>query len=123
MIERETAVGIVREHHEIGVASEAGGEWETDYRSRVLGLPVRTAVDDLHDEVCEALAVHGRMQAVRIMRQRLPVLSPSQALSYVRALPHGEVPAHLVALAAEVLVEPFNEVFAVRTIHGAVRER
>ncbi|MFE7094405.1 YrhB domain-containing protein [Streptomyces erythrochromogenes] len=107
--------------HEIGMVSEAGGEWEADYRGRIRGLPVRTAVDDLHDEVREALAAHGRMAAARIMRQRLPVLSPSQALRYVSALPHGDAPAHLVALATEELVEPFKEVLGVRTIHGGSR--
>ncbi|WP_405452330.1 hypothetical protein [Streptomyces erythrochromogenes] len=78
-------------------------------------------MDDLHDEVREAVAGHGRVPAVRIVRQRLPVLSPAQALRYVSALPHGEAPADLVALATEELVEPFKEVLGVRTIHGGAR--
>ncbi|MFE5676971.1 hypothetical protein ACFQ7B_16725 [Streptomyces erythrochromogenes] len=109
--------------HRIGIVSEAGGEWEADHRARILGLPVRTAVDDLHDEVREAVAVHGRTRAARIMRQRLPVLSPAQALRYVSALPHGDAPAHLVALAAEELVQPLDEVLGVRTIRRGARER
>ncbi|WP_329438208.1 YrhB domain-containing protein [Streptomyces canus] len=35
--------------HQIGVVSAVTGEWEADYRARIRGLPVRTAVDDLHD--------------------------------------------------------------------------
>lgn len=31
--------------HQIGVVCAKTGEWETDYRARVRGLPVRTAVD------------------------------------------------------------------------------
>ncbi|MFF9978578.1 hypothetical protein [Streptomyces erythrochromogenes] len=80
-------------------------------------------MDDLHDEVREAVAGHGRVPAVRIVRQRLPVLSPAQALRYVSALPHGDAPADLVALAVEELVEPFDEVLAVRTIRPGAPER
>ncbi|WP_449351640.1 YrhB domain-containing protein [Streptomyces shaanxiensis] len=35
--------------HQIGVLSAHTGEWETDYRARIRGLPVRTETDDLHD--------------------------------------------------------------------------
>ncbi|MFI8449197.1 hypothetical protein [Streptomyces erythrochromogenes] len=102
--------------HRIGIARH-------NYRARIRGLAVRTAVDDLHDEVREAVAGHGRVPAVRIVRQRLPVLSPGQALRYVSALPHGDAPADLVALAVEELVEPFDEVLAVRTIRPGAPER
>ncbi|MFD1275568.1 YrhB domain-containing protein [Streptomyces kaempferi] len=61
--------------HQIGVVSAKTGEWEIDYRVRIRGLPVRTAVDDLHDALCGVAATHGRMHAVRTLRQRLPMLS------------------------------------------------
>jgi hypothetical protein len=56
------------------------------------------------------------MQGVRTLRQGLPVLSPAQALKYVSGLLDGDAPAHLVAVAAEQLVEPINPVLAVKTI-------
>lgn len=102
--------------HTIGVVSSMGGEWEADYRVRIRGLAIRTPVDDLHDEICEVAATRGRMQAVRTLRQELPVLSPAQALQYVNGLLDGDAPAHLVAVAAEQLVEPINPVLAVKTI-------
>ncbi|MGH4033506.1 YrhB domain-containing protein [Actinomycetota bacterium Odt1-20B] len=102
--------------HSIGAAAEMDGAWEVDYRVRIRGLTVRTAVDELHEEIREIAAVHGRMRALRILRQRLPKLSPPQALEYVRALPHAEVPAHLAAVAVEALVEPVDPVLAVKTI-------
>lgn len=102
--------------HQIGAVSEIEGVWEADYRARIRGLAVRTSVDDLHDEIREAAAVRGRMRAVRILRQRLPMLSPSQALEYVSALLYADAPAHLVAVAVEHLIEPMNPVLAVRTI-------
>ncbi|MFH8561384.1 YrhB family protein [Streptomyces sp. NPDC017988] len=102
--------------HRIGVVSAATGEWEADYRGRIRGLPVRTAVDDLHDALCEVAAASGRMHAVRTLRQRLPVLSPAEAIEYVSALLGGDAPARLVAVAAEELLEPLNSVLAVETI-------
>ncbi|MCX4546335.1 YrhB domain-containing protein [Streptomyces sp. NBC_01565] len=105
--------------HQIGVISETEGAWEADYRVRIRGLAVRTSVDDLHDEIREAAAVRGRIRAVRILRRKLPMLSPSQALEYVSALLHADAPAHLVAVAVEQLIEPMNPVLAVRTIRQA----
>ncbi|WP_329432715.1 YrhB family protein [Streptomyces sp. NBC_01280] len=102
--------------HEIGALSEHGGDWEADYRVRIRGLVIRTPVDDLHDEIRETAAGRGRMSAARILRQRLPMLSPAQALEYVSALLHADAPAHLVAVAVEQLVEPMNPVLAVKTI-------
>ncbi|MGW7454371.1 YrhB domain-containing protein [Streptomyces sp. NPDC054787] len=102
--------------HQIGVVSEIEGAWEADYRVRIRGQAVRTSVDDLHDEIREAGVIRGRMQAVRILRQRLPMLTPPQALEYVGALLHADAPAHLVAVAVEQLIEPMNPVLAVRTI-------
>ncbi|MGW6270100.1 YrhB domain-containing protein [Streptomyces sp. NPDC055060] len=104
--------------HEIGVASFVTGEWETDYRARIRGLPVRTAVDELHDALREVAAVRGRMHAARTLRQRLPALSPAEAIAYVTALLHGEVPAHLAAIASTELVEPLNPVLAVTTVRA-----
>ncbi|MFE4424206.1 YrhB domain-containing protein [Streptomyces sp. NPDC056817] len=107
--------------HQIGVVSAATGEWEADYRTRIRGLPVRTAVDDLHDALCGVAATRGRMHAVRTLRQRLPMLSPAEALEYVSALLDGDAPARLVAVATKELVEPLNPVLAVKTIlSGAV---
>ncbi|MFG2791938.1 YrhB domain-containing protein [Streptomyces sp. NPDC048419] len=102
--------------HEIGGLSARSGEWQDDYCVRVRGLTVRTTADDLHDEICEVAAVHGHLAAVRTLRRRLPVLAPTHALEYVRALVEGEAPAHLAAIAVERLVEPVDPVFAVRTI-------
>ncbi|MEU8653686.1 YrhB domain-containing protein [Streptomyces sp. NPDC048737] len=102
--------------HQIGVVSAVTGEWEADYRARIRGLPVRTAVDDLHDALCGIAATRGRMHAVRTLRQRLPVLSPAEALEYVSALLEGEAPARLMAVATKELVEPLNPVLAVKTI-------
>lgn len=103
--------------HQIGAVSEIEGAWEADYRVRIRGLAVRTPVDDLHDEIREAAAVRGHMQAVRTLRRRLPMLSPSQALEYVSALLQADAPAHLVAVAVEQLIEPMNPVLTVQTIH------
>ncbi|MFC8193923.1 hypothetical protein ACFWBR_28395 [Streptomyces sp. NPDC060006] len=47
---------------------------------------MRTAVEDLHDALCGIAATHGRVRAVRTLRQRLPVLSRAEAIEYVRAL-------------------------------------
>ncbi|MFE9456635.1 YrhB domain-containing protein [Streptomyces californicus] len=102
--------------HSIGGASAATGAWEDDYRGRIRGLPVRTAVDDLHDALRDAASARGRLHAVRTLRQRLPVLSPADALAYVSALLEGEAPAHLVAVATGQLVEPLNPVYAVETV-------
>ncbi|MET8944555.1 YrhB domain-containing protein [Streptomyces sp. NPDC004542] len=102
--------------HQIGVVSAVTGEWEADYRARIRGLPVRTAVDDLHDALRGVAATRGRMHAVRTLRQRLPMLSPAQALEYVSALLEGDAPARLVAVATEELVELVNPVLAVKTV-------
>ncbi|MFJ9718438.1 YrhB family protein [Streptomyces sp. NPDC101213] len=102
--------------HQIGVVSAATGEWEADYRARIRGLQVRTAVDDLHDALRRVAATRGRMHAVRMLRQRLPVLSPAEAIAYVSALLEGDMPAHLVTVATKELVEPLNPVLAVKTM-------
>ncbi|MFE3414556.1 YrhB domain-containing protein [Streptomyces mirabilis] len=102
--------------HQIGVVSAVTGEWEADYRARIRGLPVRTAVDDLHDALRGVAATRGRMHAVRTLRQRLPMLSPAEAIEYVSALLDGDAPARLVAVATKELVEPLNPVLAVKTI-------
>ncbi|MFJ4849013.1 MULTISPECIES: YrhB domain-containing protein [unclassified Streptomyces] len=102
--------------HQIGVVSSAGGHWEDDYRARIRGLPVRTAVDDLHDEIREVATRRGRIHAGRALRQRLPVLSPARALEYVTGLHRGDVPAGLLAIADRALVKPLNPVYAVRTV-------
>lgn len=112
--------------HTMGAVSWATGAWETDYRVRIRGLTVRTAVDDLHDEIRELAAARGRVHAARALRRRLPALSPAQALRYVNGLPAGagDAPADLVAVAVGQLVEPVDPVLAVRTIRpGEPRNR
>lgn len=104
--------------HQIGVVSSVTREWEDDYRARIRGLPVRTAVDDLHDALREVGATRGRMHAVRTLRQRLPVLSPAEAIQYVSALLDGDAPARLVAVVTKELVEPLNPVLAVETVQS-----
>ncbi|MGW5058606.1 YrhB domain-containing protein [Streptomyces sp. NPDC004096] len=104
--------------HQIGVVSAKTGEWEAHYRARIRGLPVRTAVDDLHDALRVVAATRGRMHAVRTLRQRLPVLLPAEAIEYVSALLEGDAPARLVAVATKELVEPLNPVLAVKTIRA-----
>lgn len=73
--------------HLIGVLSAMGGQWEADYRARIRGLAVRTAVDDLHDELREAVPAHGRVHVVRTLRQRVPALTPAQAIAYAPRAP------------------------------------
>ncbi|MFE1836675.1 YrhB domain-containing protein [Streptomyces sviceus] len=102
--------------HEIGVVSAKTGEWQADYRARIRGLPVRTAVDDLHDALRSVAATRGRMDAVRTLRQRLPTFSPAEAIEYVSALLEGEAPARLVAVTTKELVEAFNPALGVKTI-------
>ncbi|MEU7085226.1 YrhB domain-containing protein [Streptomyces achromogenes] len=102
--------------HQIGVVSAHTGEWEADYRVRLRGQTVRTPVDDLHDEIREVAAAHGRVRASRTLRRRLPALSPAQSLEYVGALLVGGGPDHLVAVAVERLVKPVDPVLTARTI-------
>ncbi|MEV0223162.1 YrhB domain-containing protein [Streptomyces sp. NPDC050704] len=109
--------------HQIGVVSAVTGEWEADYRARIRGLPVRTAVDDLHDAIRGVAATRGRMHGVRTLRQRLPVLSPAKAIEYVCALLDGDAPERFVAVATKELVEPLNPVFAVKTIRQGASRR
>ncbi|WP_086851855.1 YrhB domain-containing protein [Streptomyces coeruleofuscus] len=104
--------------HQIGVVSAVTGEWEADYRTRIRGLPVRTAVDDLHDALRGVADTRGRMHAVRTLRQRLPGLSPAEAIEYVSVLLEGDASARLVAVATKELVEPLNPVLAVKTIRA-----
>ncbi|MFE2944942.1 YrhB domain-containing protein [Streptomyces sp. NPDC059255] len=104
--------------HHIGVISSASGAWEADYRARIRGLPVRTAVDELHDELREVAAARGRVHAVRTLRRRLSVLSPAEAIAYLKALLDGDAPTRLVAVATKELVEPLDPVLAVKTVRA-----
>ncbi|MFC7220598.1 YrhB domain-containing protein [Streptomyces polyrhachis] len=105
--------------HRIGVLSARGGEWEADYRVRIRGERIRTPLDDLHDELHEAVALHGRPHSVRTLRQKLPALSPAEALAYVKGLQAGAVAPRLLAVAVDQLVEPVDPVFGVETIRPA----
>ncbi|MEU5919068.1 hypothetical protein [Streptomyces sp. NPDC047141] len=53
---------------------------------------------------------------MRTLRQRLPMLSPAEALEYVGALLVGDAPARLLAVATLELVETLNPVLAVKTV-------
>ncbi|MFC8920440.1 YrhB domain-containing protein [Streptomyces sp. NPDC057116] len=105
--------------HRIGVLSAREGAWEADYRRRVRGEVVRTAVDDLHDEVRAVALARGRPHAMRILRRGVPALSLPQAVEYVTALLGGSLPAHLRALTASALTPPAARMATVETVRGA----
>ncbi|KUM84980.1 MULTISPECIES: YrhB domain-containing protein [Streptomyces] len=109
--------------HRIGVLAAHTGEWETDYRARIRGLPVRTAIDDLHDGLRTVAAAYGRMHAARTLRQRLSMFSPAEAIEYVSALLECDAPARLMAVATKELVEPFNPVLGVETVTSGTAVR
>lgn len=102
--------------HQIGVVSAVTEAWEVDYRVRIRGQAVRTAVDDLHDEVRAVAVARGRIHAMHTLRQRLPVLTHTQVIQYVTALQDGEAPEDLVEVASRELVPPVDPVLSVRTI-------
>ncbi|MGW0538633.1 YrhB domain-containing protein [Streptomyces sp. NPDC003032] len=104
--------------HEIGVVSPVTGEWEAGYRVRIRGQVIRTAVDDLHDDIRAVADSRGKIHAMRVLRQRVPALSHAQVNEYVTALGDGDgdVPAHLVDVATAQLVPPVGPVLSVRTI-------
>ncbi|MFJ8140810.1 YrhB domain-containing protein [Streptomyces sp. NPDC096013] len=102
--------------HSIGVVSAVTGAWESDYRSRIRGMAVRTAVDDLHDELRQTTATRGRIFAMHVLRRKVPALAHAEAIEYVDALRSGSPSAHLVAVAARTLVPELDPVLGVRTI-------
>jgi hypothetical protein len=106
--------------HQIGVVSAVTDGWQEDYRTRIRGQAVRTAVDDLHDEVRSVAAARGRIHAMHTLRQRLPVLSLAEAIEYVGALQAGAVPDHLATVATKELVPSVDPVLTATTIRGAV---
>ncbi|MEU1223216.1 YrhB domain-containing protein [Streptomyces microflavus] len=106
--------------HQIGVVSAVTDGWQEDYRTRIRGQTVRTAVDDLHDEVRGVAAARGRIHAMHTLRQRLPVLSLAEVFEYVGALQAGTVPDHLVTVATKELVPSADPVLTATTIRGAV---
>ncbi|WP_331738650.1 YrhB domain-containing protein [Streptomyces sp. NBC_01276] len=105
--------------HQIGVVSAVIDGWQEDYRTRIRGQVVRTAVDDLHDEVRGVAAARGRIHAMHILHQRLPVLSLAEVIEYVGALKDGIVPDHLARIAKKELVPSVDPVLAATTIRGA----
>ncbi|GGW54394.1 YrhB domain-containing protein [Streptomyces griseoloalbus] len=109
--------------HMIGVVSSVSGAWEADYRVRIRGQTIRTAVDELHDELREVASAQGLVESVRTLRQRLTALPPAQALTYVKGLLNGEAPPHLVAVAVERLVVPIDPVLAVTTVRPGESRR
>ncbi|MFF1459609.1 YrhB domain-containing protein [Streptomyces sp. NPDC058330] len=105
--------------HEIGAVSAVTDGWQEDYRGRIPGQAVRTAVDDLHDEIRTVTAARGRIHAMHTLRQRLPGLSHAEVIAYVRALQDGDAPDHLVRTATRELVPPVDPVPAVHTLRRA----
>ncbi|MFB7104525.1 YrhB domain-containing protein [Streptomyces hydrogenans] len=105
--------------HQIGVVSAVTDAWEADYRVRIRRQVTRTAVDDLHDEVRAVAGARGRVRAMHILRQRVPVLSHAQIIEYVTALQHGDAPAHLVEVSSRELVPPTDPFLSVVTIRRA----
>ncbi|MFF8867851.1 YrhB domain-containing protein [Streptomyces sp. NPDC015139] len=104
--------------HQIGVVSAVTEAWVADYRVRIRGQAVRTAVDDLHDEVRAVAAARGRIHAMHALRRSLPVLTHAQVIEYVTALKDGDPPMHLVEVANRELVPPVDPVLSVKTIRG-----
>ncbi|MFG2812696.1 YrhB domain-containing protein [Streptomyces sp. NPDC048410] len=104
--------------HSVGAVSWASGAWEVDYRVRVRGEVVRTAVDDLHDEVRAVVVAQGRIPAMHLLRQRVPALAHGQIVAYVMGLIEGAVPAGLVDIVARELVSSVDPGMAVRTIRA-----
>ncbi|MER7111689.1 YrhB domain-containing protein [Streptomyces sp. NPDC000229] len=96
--------------HQIGVVSAMEGTWEADYRVRIRGQVVRTAVDDLHDKVRAVAGTRGRLHALHTLRRSVPALSLAQVIEYVTALHDGAVPEHLVKVSAATLIPPANPV-------------
>ncbi|MEU8702465.1 YrhB domain-containing protein [Streptomyces sp. NPDC048680] len=105
--------------HGIGVVSAVTDGWQDDYRARIRGQVVRTAVDDLHDEVRGVAATRGRIHAMHTLRQRLPVLSLAEVIEYVGALEDGTVPDRLAKVATKELVPPVDPVLTATTIRAA----
>lgn len=58
---------------------------------------------------------------MRVLRERLPTLTPADALAYVSGVQQGDVPARLVAVATEALVRPVDPVLTVETIRPGRR--
>lgn len=87
------------------------------------GQFARTAVDDLHDEVRAAANARGRVHAMLVLRQRMPVLAHDQIVEYVIALQEGSVPAHLVEIATRALVPPTDPGSSVVTLRGVEHRR
>jgi hypothetical protein len=109
--------------HQIGVVSAMTEAWVVDYRLRIRGQAVRTAVDELHDEVRAVAAARGRIHAMHAVRQKLPVLTHAQVIEYVNALRDGDPPPHLVEIAHRELVPAVDPVLSVRTIRGPAERR
>ncbi|MER7928604.1 YrhB domain-containing protein [Streptomyces sp. NPDC096057] len=102
--------------HSIGVVSAVTGAWESDYRTRIRGMATRTAVDDLHDELRRTTAARGRIFAMHLLRQRVPVFAYAEVIEYVDALRNGSPPARLVAVATMTLVPEPDPVLGVHTV-------
>ncbi len=78
---------------------------------------MRTAVDDLHDELRASAATRGRAHAGRLLRHRVPALSPAETVAYVHALHAGGTPAaHLVARVAAHVVPAPDPVLSVQAV-------
>lgn len=91
--------------HQIAVVDFVTGAWEADYRARVRGERPRGPVDELASEIRAVAVEHGRVHALRLLRQRVPALGIAEAKTYLTAVEAGAAPpAALVALAEEALL-------------------
>jgi hypothetical protein len=105
--------------HQIGPVTAITGEWELDYRTRIRKMTIRTAVDELYEEIRRTAAADGRITAMHLLRQRVRTLTYAQVIEYVTVLQAGTVPPHLGDIATRALVPTLDPVLRVRTIHRA----
>ncbi|MCF2525796.1 hypothetical protein [Yinghuangia soli] len=98
--------GSGRIFHVGGVPSMAD-DWEDDYVVRLQG---RHVPDEFETAARAALAVGGRMAALRELRRMAPRLTITEAKSYVDVLEAGGEPPRLAPLPERrlLLVEPLN---------------
>ncbi|SDN68355.1 Immunity protein 35 [Streptomyces wuyuanensis] len=93
--------------HQIGVVDAVTGAWEREYLARIKRQAAPGPVDALHEEVRAAALAQGRVDALRLLRRRVPALRISDAKVYVAALlADADPPAELVAAATEALPRP-----------------
>jgi hypothetical protein len=109
--------------HQIPAPDYRTGGWEEDYEQRIKPTPSAEAAP-LRDvpfatELREALADHGRVTAIRVLRQNAPRLTMAQASAYVAAIEKDErPPTELIELARPP--ERFSPRLGITTIAGPI---